>query len=245
MRPTRLITCLTIVGTLVAFGAVPASAKGVSVSATPNTKLADGQQISVSGAGFAPQAFVAVVECPTTTVSPSACDLNTLNFANADDNGAFSDLPFTVSRVLSDGTDCALNGGCYVGVQDANNGGPTAAALIKFHPSIPPFVITARVDKSDRVNEKGVATITGTVKCSGGSDADVFVEIDLRQVVDRAIFTSYAEADVSCPMNSTVPYRVTVRPQNGLFGPGAASVHIFASSGSHGTTHKVAITLHH
>jgi Neocarzinostatin family len=243
MRPTRLISCLAIIGTLLAMAAVPASAAGVSVSATPNKMLADGQQISVSGAGFSPGAFVAVVECPTTTVSPDACDLNTVNFANADATGAFSDVPFVVSRVLSDGTDCALDGGCYVGVQDANNGGPTAAALITFDPSIPPFVLTARVDKTDKVNAKGVVTLTGTVHCSGGNGGDVFIETDLRQVVGRAIFTSFGNAFVSCAANSTVPFRVTVRPQNGLFGPGAASVRIFAQSGSHGTSHKVAVML--
>ena len=188
------------------------------------------------------------VECPTTTVSPDACDLNTVNFAPADGTGAFSDFPFVVARVLSDGTDCALNGGCYVGTQDAVNGGPTAAALIKFDPSIPLFTLTARVDKTDKVNDKvndkGVITLKGTVHCHG-QGADVDVQVDVRQIVHRAIFESFGETEVLCAADSTAAFRMTIRPGNGLFGPGAASVHILAAAGAHSAFHKVGITLTH
>jgi Neocarzinostatin family len=242
MRSVRTISCLAIVAACFAFGAVPASAVGPTVTATPNTKLADGQQISVSASGFAPNALVAVVECPTKTVSPDACDLNTLNFGQAGSTGAFSNLPFIVSRVLSDGTDCALNGGCYVGTQDAATGGAAAAALITFDPTIPPFTLTARVDKTDAVNTKGVIALMGSVHC-GGQGADVDVQVDVRQTFHRSIFESGSEIIVTCAANTTVPFRTTVRPENGLFGPGAAIVRIFAQSGSHVAAHRVNVTL--
>jgi hypothetical protein len=244
MRTTRIISCLAMAGALVAFSVVPASADAPTVSVTPNKQLADGQTVNVTASGFAANATVAVVECPTTTVSPDACDLDTVNFAQADSTGAFSDFPFVVARVLSDGTDCALNGGCYVGTQDAVNLGPTGAALIKFDPSIPPFTLTARVDKTDTVNDKGVVTLKGTIHCSG-QGAEVDVQVDVRQIVHRAIFESFAETTVSCTADSTTPFRMTVRPGNGLFGPGAASVHISAAAGAHSTFHKVGITLTH
>jgi hypothetical protein len=244
MRSTRLISCLAIVGTIVAFGAVPASAAGPTVSVTPNKKLADGQQVSVSASGFQPNALVAVIECPTSTVSPSACDPITVNFATADSTGAFSDFPFTVSRDLSDGTDCALNGGCYVGTQDASATGPTAAALIKFDPSIPPFTLTVRVDKTGKVNDKGVVRLGGMTHC-GGHAATIDIELDLRQIVNRAIFESFGQTFVVCNADSTVPFHVTIRPQNGLFGPGPASVRVFGQAGNTFTTHKVGVTLVH
>ena len=76
MRRIRLISCLAVAATIVAFAAVPASAATPTVSATPHRKLADGQTISVSASGFAANTEMAVVECPTATVSPGTCDLN-------------------------------------------------------------------------------------------------------------------------------------------------------------------------
>jgi hypothetical protein len=240
MRPTRLISCLAVVGTLVV-AAVPASAAGPTVSATPHKKLADGQVIMVSASGFAPDTSMAVVECPTTTVSPSACDLSTVDFTFTDGSGAYSGFPFTVSRVLSDGTDCALVGGCYVGTQDDQGLGPTATTLIKFDPTIPPFSVSVRIDKTPTVNSKGVVAVRGAVKCSNGA-ADVEVDLDLRQIVDRAIFESFGFAIVSCS-SDTVPFRMTIRPQNGLFGPGPAIVRFQAFAGNRFLLRRVNVDL--
>ena len=245
MRPTRLISCLAIVGTLVV-AAVPASAAGPTVSATPNRKLADGQEIMVSASGFAPDTSMAVVECPTATVSPSDCDLNTVAFTFTDGSGAYSGFPFTVSRILGDGTDCALNGGCYIGTQDDQGVGPTAATLVRFDPKIPPLPpleIAVRIDKSPSVNSKGVATLKGTVECRNRA-ANVEVDLDLRQIFDRAIFESFGFAQISCSADTTTPFRSTIRPQNGLFGPGAAVVRFQAFAGNLFLTRRVGVTLH-
>jgi len=135
------------------------------------------------------------------------------------------------------------DGGCYVGSQSLDATGPTASTLIKFDASIPPFVLKVRVDHSDTVNAKGVVTLKGTIRCENGSGT-VDVELDLRQVVDRAIFSSGTFFETQCQANKTQDFRATVRPQNGLFGPGAASVNVFAGSGSHFVSYKVAVTLH-
>jgi hypothetical protein len=232
MRPTRIISCIAIVGVLVGVAAVPAGADGPTVSATPNKKLADGQQVMVSASGFAPNTSMAVVECPTSTVSPSACDLNTVNFTFTDATGAYTDVPFTVARILSDGTDCALNGGCYIGTQDDQAVGPTASTLIKFDPKIPPLPpleIHVRFDKTPKVNSKGSVGLSGTLQCKNRA-SEVEIDTDLRQIVDRAIFESFGFADILCDANTTVPFRMTIRPQNGLFGPGDAVVRFQAFS---------------
>jgi hypothetical protein len=226
MRPTRLISCLAIVGALVTFAAVPATADGPTVSATPHRALADGQQIMVSASGFAPDTSMAIVECPTSTVSPAACDLNTVNFTFTDGTGAYADVPFTVSRILSDGTDCALNGGCYIGTQDDQASGPTAATIIKFDPNIPPLPpleIHVRFDKTPKVNSKGVVGLQGTLECKNRG-SEVEIDTDLRQLDGRAIYESFGFTDIICAADTVVPFRMTIRPQNGLFAPGDATL---------------------
>ena len=103
MRSTRLIPCLALVGALIGLTGAPASAAVPTLSATPNQNLADGQVVSVSASGFTPSTEMAVVECPTTVISPSTCDLATVVFTLTDANGAYTGFQFTVSRILSDG----------------------------------------------------------------------------------------------------------------------------------------------
>ena len=234
MRSTRLISCLALVGTLIGLAAAPATAAVPTVSATPNHDLADGQEISVSASGFAPDTEMAVVECATNEISPATCDLATVAFAFTDANGAYSDFPFTVSRILSDGTDCALNGGCYIGTQDSAATGPTASTLVTFDPNIPPLPqleVSVRFDKTPKVNSKGVVAIKGTVVCKNRG-ADVEVDVDLRQIFHRAIFESFGFTFVSCDADTKVPFRITVRPQNGIFGPGPAVLRFQAFAGT-------------
>jgi hypothetical protein len=241
-RPIRLVSMVALVAMCVGMAAAPAGADGPTVTATPNKKLVDQQQISVSASGFAPDIEVAIVECPTTTVSPTACDLNELNFADTDATGSFSDAPLVVARVLADGTDCALNGGCYVGAQASDGTGPTASTLIKFDPKVPAFTLTVRIDKTGTVNSKGVVGLHGTVRCSAGTGF-VDVDVQLSQIVDRAIFTSFGFVETTCNGSASVPFRVTIRPGNGFFGPGAATARPEAQSGSKFVTHKVGVTL--
>jgi Neocarzinostatin family len=245
MRPHRLISCAVIVGALVAFGAVPASAKGPFVTATPHRLLADGQQVMVSAGLFAPNTSMAVVECPTDVITPGTCDLNTVIFTETDASGSYTDVPFTVSRILGDGTDCALNGGCYIGTQDAGASGPTASRLITFDPDIPPLPqleIAVRIDKTPKVNDKGVVALRGTLECRN-RPAEVEVDIELSQVFDRAIFRSYGYAYFSCAADTKTPFRMTIRPLNGIFGPGPAVVRVQAYANNIFLSRRVAVDL--
>ena len=234
MRSTRLIPCLALVGALIGLTGAPASAAVPTVSATPNTNLADGQVVSVSASGFAANTEMAVVECPTTVISPSTCDLATVVFTVTDATGAYTDFQFTVSRILTDGTDCALNGGCYIGTQDSGATGPTASTLVTFDPNIPPLPkleVHVRFDKTPKVNDKGVVAIRGTVACKNRATF-VDIGVDLRQLVGRAIFESFGFTSVACGADTTGPFRITVRPQNGLFGPGPAVLRFEAFAGN-------------
>jgi hypothetical protein len=243
MRSTRLISCVAIVGALVGFAGAPVSAADPTVSATPNTDLADGQQVSVSASGFAPNTFMAVVECPTTTISPGTCDLNTVLFVTTDSDGAYADFPFIVSRILSDGTDCA--GGCYIGTQDADAVGPTASTLITFDPNIPPLPkleVSVRWDKTPKVNDKGVVALRGSVLCKNKSSV-VEIDADLRQIVNRAIFESFGFTSVPCAADTRTRFRITIRPQNGVFGPGPAVLRFQAFAGNIFLARRVALEL--
>jgi hypothetical protein len=245
MRCTRWISCLAMVGTLVAFVAVPAGAVDPTISATPHRKLADGQTINVSASGFPANIPMVVVECPTTTVTPDTCDLNTVQVAFTDATGAYADFPFPVARILSDGTDCALNGGCYVGTQSLDATGPTAATLLRFDPNIPPLPpleVAVRVDKTPKVNDKGVVEMRGTVECRNRG-AQVEVDLDLTQVYNRSIFESFGFTEVLCTADTTTPFRMTIRPFNGLFGPGPAVAHLQAFAGNLFIFRRVALDL--
>jgi hypothetical protein len=232
MRPTRLVPFLAIVGVLVAGIAGPVAAGTPTVSATPHRKLADGQQVMVSASGFAADTLMAVVECPTATVTPAACDLNTVTFTSTDSTGGYTDFPYTVTRILSDGTDCATNGGCYIGTQDIDATGPAAATLIRFDPNIPPLPplqISVRWDKTPKVNSKGVVGLKGALHCANRG-TEVEIDALIRQLDGRAIYSSYGFADLVCAADTTVPFRMTIRPQNGLFAPGAAILNFQAFS---------------
>jgi hypothetical protein len=246
MRPNRLISCLAIAGVLVAVAAVPASADGPTVSATPNQNLVDAQPVMVSASGFAADRQMAVVECGTVTVSPATCDLNTVAFVVTDDTGAYSGFAFTVQRVLSDGTDCALNGGCYIATQEDTGAGPSANTLITFDPAALPFEFAVRIDKTLIVNDKGVVALTGVVRCRNVG-ADVAVEVDVQttviQVVNRVIFFASGFAAVTCSADGSVPFRATVRPANGLYGPGPAVVKLNAFADDRFIARRVAVEL--
>jgi hypothetical protein len=103
-----------------------------TLTADPSTGLRDGQTITLSGAAFAPNAFIEVTECETT--SPLTCDFNILTLVPADANGSFS-LPFSATRLLDDGTgpqDCALLATCVVMAENGNNPSQTASAPLMF-----------------------------------------------------------------------------------------------------------------
>ena len=117
--------------------------------------------------------------------------------------------------------------------------------MITFDPSIPPLPkleLSVRVDKTPKVNDKGVVIIRGKVICKNKS-ADVELDVGLRQIYNRAIFQSFGFTLVSCAANSATPFNITIRPENGLFGPGPAVVNVGAFAGDIFVVRRVAVEL--
>ena len=110
----------------------------------------------------------------------------------------------------------------------AGNGG---ALEISIGEIPPPPEIDVTVDPVGRFASKtGIATITGTVTCSGVADFAA-VEVSLRQAVGRIFITGFGGTDVVCD-GSTQAWSVDVFPDNGTFKGGrTASVTIAFACG--------------
>lgn len=85
---------------------------------TPSNGLSDGDQVTVSGMGWSPNATLDVAQCAVANSSPDDCDWTTATTVQTDAQGSFT-TPFTVHEVINTvnepGTDCRLTA-CYIGV---------------------------------------------------------------------------------------------------------------------------------
>jgi hypothetical protein len=102
-RLTPLIRSLAAVGALlvVLLTAAPAfAAPTLTISAT--TGLTDGQRVTVSGSGFAPNlASIAIGQCVEGYTGPADCNTNGgATFRNADANGEVAELTITVKATF-------------------------------------------------------------------------------------------------------------------------------------------------
>ena len=113
---------------LALLGAGTALAASPTETVTPSTGLTDGQQVSVSGSGFAANAAITVFECASNQSNP-ACDAADEQQVTADATGAFT-VTLTV-RSGFEGTnpltgadagavDCTASPGCAVASLDSS-----------------------------------------------------------------------------------------------------------------------------
>jgi hypothetical protein len=227
-------------------GPIEASATtSPSIQAQPSTNVADGQVISVTGAGFTPSAMIAVIECQTGATSESGCDLSTYELVSASATGSFS-TPFIAERYLHLSNpsptmiDCAVSGACILVAANYANTSEAAAIPLMFDPSAPPpppLVIGGSLSSTGTVGHKsGVATLSGTVSCNRPVLISVFGQ--LSQTYHRFIFSSdFSSNNVLCTSSAT--WTIVVQPQNGLFGRGAASVSGYISGSVGGSSSQV------
>ena len=87
-----------------------------TLSADPSTDLDDGQQITVSGAGFGAKTSYLILECPAGDANPLDCDPGAGAVVKSDQTGSFSS-PYTAVRMIvgfESGTtiDCATADAC-------------------------------------------------------------------------------------------------------------------------------------
>ena len=89
----------------------------VIISVSPQRDLVDGQVVTVTGAGYAPNSSLGMVQCVAGADSIDDCDGRTATSFSADANGGFS-KPLTVHRVIRHNvgqeTDCAEPDACVV-----------------------------------------------------------------------------------------------------------------------------------
>jgi hypothetical protein len=81
----------------------------------------------------------------------------------------------------------------------------------------PPPDLSVTVNPTGRFNSHtGIATISGTVTCTGGDFVDL--ETDLRQKVGRVAVTGSGFTELPC--DGTYPWSIDVQGDNGRFGGG-------------------------
>jgi hypothetical protein len=103
-----------------------------ALSAVPSSGLRDGQNITLSGTGFSPNAFVEFIECEST--APTSCDVNTIYPAFSGPDGTFS-TTYPVTRVIANGegpVDCAQTTTCVIMATNESNPAQVASAPISF-----------------------------------------------------------------------------------------------------------------
>ena len=197
------------------------------LSASPNSNLADGQGITVTASGYPTNASLDLVQC----VQDQGCDFSNLRVLDSGDIGGYT-TTFFVHRLLTLDAgmvvDCAVAQNCILVSLDISDLSTGAQTSIAFDPNAPPpkpLHFRVAIDPTGHVAvDKGVARITGTLHCNQPVLIDAYLQ--LTQVWQRSIFQSYGYFEVLC--TGETRFSAVFRPQNGLFGAGAATVSIDA-----------------
>lgn len=111
-----------------------------TLSVDPDSGLADGQSVQVTGSGYAAGSQVAVGECRTGATDVSDCTVAGALIVTADGSGGFV-TPFTVSRVITIGSstlDCSNPDACVIAAGQLPDLTTFATTAISFAPASPP-----------------------------------------------------------------------------------------------------------
>lgn len=146
-----------------------------AITATPNTKLADHQLITVSGKGYAPSTTVYLSQCITHPGSRAAqfCDYATQRYLSVDMNGTFSatnfalerrQVMFTTKKNAQTLFDCATKpDACEIQVSASSGGSSTpATAPLTFGRYSKPAVAAVQLSPSSPLDDLEAITLTGT-----------------------------------------------------------------------------------
>lgn len=197
-----------------------------TLSASPDTGLADGQGITVTAAGYPLNHSLDLVEC----AQDLGCDFSTLRVLFSGDIGGYTTV-FSARRIINlEGVDidCAVLQNCILvslDITDLSTGAQTSMNFDPNKPPLPPLNFFVRPDPTGHVRvDKGVARITGTVRCNQPVLISAYMQ--LTQVYNRQIFQSSSFVDVTCTRETR--FAAVFRPVNGLFGAGEATLYIDA-----------------
>jgi len=218
-----------------------------ALSAEPDTGLADGQTVTVTGTGFSAHAEIGMVECEPGATGSGQCDLSTLLEVFSDGSGDFT-APYSVTRDLTipDPTnpteptqiDCAKEA-CFLGAADVADYSVAASTSLSFNPALP-LLLAGTVNHKGTVRPRaGIAEISGTITCAKPTTVDV--EVDLTQFYKRFVFFNYADTIVQCTTSPTT-WTVDVPPGNGLYGVGKAMADVYLDTEFGNTYRQVEIS---
>jgi hypothetical protein len=240
-RSTLSLIAVTMISVGTVLGVAPVLAGAATtptVQVQPSTNVADGQAVTVTGAGFTPSAFIAVVECQTGATSESNCDISNYQDITASSSGSFS-TPFIASRYLQTGTstvDCAVSGACILVAANYNNQAEAATTPLTFDPNAPTppaLAMGATLSPTGTVAHKtGVATVSGTVKCNRAVIVSVYGQVS--QIHQRILTTGFFSTSVLCTSSGT--WSAVVTSQGGLLTQGRMSVSSASAFGFVGGT---------
>ncbi len=164
------------------------------LSATPDTALVDGQNITVRGAHFHPGEQIVLTECQRKT---HACGYDGVvggeQFATVDSSGHFT-VTFNASRVLvllGATVDCAKAPGCTLNAIDESSLFPTTLARtpLSFNPAVPPLPpldLKVQLDPTGHIVPGTTPTSNGvklraTVACNRTMPTPVDVQFEVSQ----------------------------------------------------------------
>jgi lysophospholipase L1-like esterase len=195
-----------------------------TLSATPHSGLRDGQTITVTGSGFAPNESVPIIECQTGATDQGQCSGEIFGFADADSTGAFT-VELQVIRlidVINSGAvvDCARRGGCVLSALDSQENTVVTSTSISFKKVPLPMI---SVTPSTGLDDGQTVTVSGSHFDAGGqvtfaecpAGANEFFECD---------FDVEQTATASASGTFSVPYPVARILTNTEGGPGGGSV---------------------
>jgi hypothetical protein len=133
MRLHRFAAPLAVLGV----GMAAACTTGPSISVAPSTGLVDGQAVTVTGRGYAPNSSLGMVQCVAGADSIDDCDGRTATSFSADATGGYR-RPLTVHRTIQHNvgqtTDCSRPGACIVASVYIHGFQGLATHPIQFHP---------------------------------------------------------------------------------------------------------------
>jgi hypothetical protein len=200
----------------------------LTLTASPDTKLADAQTINVTGSGFPPYAGVGVAECKAGATGQNGCDLGTLIEVGTSNSGSFV-VPYSVSRIISTtnaqglsvSTDCALDP-CILVAAEISNQAVAAVTTIGFNRKIPPVFQETVSPTDDVISSTGVAEVAGTFICRQSLFVQLYVNLDQH----RGRFNVENESFdyVQCKGHSK--WVVPVPPAFSVYGSGKAMVNV-------------------
>jgi hypothetical protein len=229
---TMIVRALFAVSVLAALlGTTPAgAATAPKLRVDPAAGIVDLQHVQVAGTGFRPGSTVSLTVCLAGATAPEECTGDAFMLP-VDAAGRFSD-DLAVRRFFTTpagDVDCAdAPGTCellaFVPGRWSTVLARTPLAFDPDAPPAPPLETSWTIDAFGTVDEAGVATVSGSVRCSRAVDASVHLYLQQAATgVRQAWLGPLSCATVRMPWS----VKVRVRHSSVRFEPGPAHVNLY------------------